>query len=378
MSSIKKSAKENIKPVKYTKVEENSKKTDVGELLQNATVGETPKIENPKFKVGEDDSTIENLPNWGGKPKNPNEKRTVREVNNFNDLIGAIGDIEYNFENVTDEDYYPEDYIEKKMASNIPDSLGLEEKEVPDIDEDKVRADVEKEQTKKKNEETENLTKTTESKIDEINENIDSLKKNAKSSEDEINKIYDNYKVNVENDAIKRGLARSSVAILKLDGVESGRAEKLSGMAETLSNNINNLESEIIKLQKNLDVSLSNLDLELSDKINSEIEAKIKKLKEEQNKAIEFNNNIKKLEAEYQLKRGDKRDEINKLEEELRKTYEGKAQEDKNNQILNVAMDFFNKMSRKDAINMIATRPDLAQIMGDSYYDLYYYIMRKR
>lgn len=377
MSAIKKSTKENIKPIKYNKVEEESKKTDVGELLKGATVGEKPTIENPKYRYG-DDVTISNMPNVSEKQKNADEKRTVREVKNFNDLIGAIGDIEYNFENVTDEDYYPEDYIEKKMASNIPDSLGLEEKEIPNIDEDKVREDVEKEQTKKKEEEAKNLTQETTSKIDAIYKDIDSLKSGAKASEDEINKIYDNYKVNVENDAIKRGLARSSVAILKLDGVESGRAEKLTSMAEKLTSNINELETEITKLQQNLDVSLSNLDLELSDKINNEIKTKIEKLKEEQNKAIEFNNNVKKLEAEYQLKRGDKRDEINKLEEELKKTYEGKAQEDKNNQILNVAMDFFSNMSRKDALYMIATRPDLAKLMGDSYYDLYYYIMRKK
>ena len=382
MANLTKSKKKKAvddKPIIYTAVEPEKEKETVESKLKQAGEKAESLLSNASFKVGEEESP-EFMPHEIGsseETKGEKPEGGVRPVDSFDDLLGALSDIDRNFEGVTDADYYPEDYLDEALKSNIPNSLDLEKLEVPEIDEERLRADITETETKKTEAEKELKQQTAKKNEDLKREQIKELKAKSDEDREEIQEIYDEYRVSVENDAIKRGLARSSVAILSMDNVEAGRAKELSNVAENLTKSINKVEAEIVELQQDLETSLSNLDLELATNINQKLEEKIEKLKEEQQKAIKFNNEVNEMEANYQLKRGDKSEEIKAIEEELRKKYEGVAQQDKADQKLQTALDFFATMDRTKALEIIINSPELAESLGSGYYDLYYYVMRR-
>lgn len=380
MSEIKSTTKQtkkkkavNDKPISYTTVEEIEEKETLSDKLKNAGNEAEKLTSNTSFKVGQEETPI--FTPFEVAPSQ--EENQVREVNSFDDLLGALSDIDQKFENITDADYYPENYIEDALKSNIPDSLNLEKMEVPEINEEDIRAEIEESEKSRTEMEKEILKKEAQAQEKLKKDQIEELKETSKKESDEIGQIYDEYKVSVESDAIKRGLARSSVALLSMENVEGERARELSRVAENLTKSINKVESEIIDLQGDLELSLSNLDLELAVNINEKLEKKIAQLTETREKAIKFNNEVNEMEAQYQLKRGNQNDEIKALEEELRTKYEGYAQADKANQKLDIAYDFFKNMDRAKALEIIVGSPELAKSLGSGYYDLYYYVMRK-
>ena len=87
---------------------------------------------------------------------------------------------------------------------------------------------------------------------------------------DEINNVFDSEVFAVENQAIKRGLARSSIVLMQLSRVESERAENLTETMRKLESSINSIESKIETKTRELDLAIEALDIEKIDKIEKE------------------------------------------------------------------------------------------------------------
>lgn len=369
-----KSKKNSIeKPISFRVVKEKQPEDEVSKLLKEA--GE--RANNLQSEKSED-VVVQVEPKRADSAEDKTEldektEKNVRDVNSVDDLLGAFSDIETNFRDVKDSDYYPLD----AFKDAIPDSLNLEKMEIPEIDEEEIRKEAEGNANKEYEAQKLKLTENYENKKQSQNEKIDNLKSESEAKNVSINKLYDDYKVSEENDAIKRGLARSSVALLQMDNIEAGRAEALSQEAESLSSNINNIESQILSLQKTLESSLENLDLELAEKVNYEIEKNVKALEQKQQEAIKFNNNVEKLQNEYKLKVANSDKTVSAIEKHLQKEYQGAKYADMTNRKMDMALSYFNTMNKTDALREIISSPELATALGDKYYELYYYFMRK-
>ena len=97
----------------------------------------------------------------------------------------------------------------------------------------------------------------------------------------------------------------------------AGGLDYMVKIAEKLTSEINGLEQDILKLQQGLNSSLERLDLELAENINNKIASEIEKLEKKRDEAIEFNNKVSEMEAEYQVERLSKIDEAQKKIEML-------------------------------------------------------------
>lgn len=356
--AVKKLTKVNLAPVKFNKVEEDEQKASIGDIL-NAGIKD---YDSETMTVGlNEDENVEKQEKVQTKPQSVEE------------LVGALQSIDKEFENVTDRDYYPED-----AKIDIPNSLDLEKMEIPEIDREMIEEEATKSESAKTQKEKEILEDETSYKTELKKQEIELAKENANAKKDAVKEIYDEYKISVESDAIKRGLARSSVALLSIEGVEASRANELVKIAEKLTSEIGGLEQDILKLQQGLNSSLERLDLELAENINAEIASRIEKLEKKRDEALEFNNKVNEMEAEYQLKRLEKIDEATKLEEELAKKYQGFAENDKREKKIELALEYFSSMDKTTALNAIVSSPELASVLGDAYYDLYYFTMRRR
>lgn len=364
------------KPIRYTTVKEEEEKESLSSILKSAGENANGLISNTAYIMGDEDEPtfMPTNPDDGTSPSIPDgEGSGEKEVLDFEDLFNVFEDIDKKFENITDKDYFPLD----AFSNAIPDEIEVEKYDVPEIDEEKLRAEITESETSKNEIEKNNLQNQTEKKTEKIYDTIESMKTASEKEKQEIQEIYDNYKVNVENDAIKRGLARSSVAILSMDNLESSRAKELSRVAENLTTSIVNAEKEISSLQKDLEISLDNLDLELAENINKELKKRIDELEEERKEAIKFNNSVEEMQADYKRKIADSKNTQSAIEAKLLEEYKGAAETDKREQKLDVAMKYFNTMDKTSALKIIINSPELARVLGEDYYTLYYYVMRR-
>ncbi len=136
------------------------------------------------------------------------------------------------------------------------------------------------------------------------NEQIDNSIKNVQNgqaqSEQKLINLYQDVKQNAENDAIKRGLARSSIIVNKLENYDNKMLNELAVLTSESNNQINQLTTQKNTLELEKDNALKSFDIEyavkLQDKINS-INDDITKTKES---VIKYNNQIAELEAKWE------------------------------------------------------------------------------
>lgn len=268
-----------------------------------------------------------------------------------------------------------EDFSSDVVMPDIKPTLGLEKQEEIEIDEDALREAISDALTKKTNEKKEARQNLTAEQIENIIKNMSNITENAKENARSVSEVYDQTRENFSMDALKRGLARSSIALLKIGEIDNEKAEKLTKIADDLKESLNAQEVAIQNLQNALDKSFSELDLELAEEIESELKKQIEELKEKQAEVLEFNNNVNKLEAEYQLKLAGKLKEA----EEYKKEVEGKnktsALYKKNSKLYQVCKEYFGKLNRETAINQFVQTEELKELLGSAYYNVFNYIM---
>lgn len=268
-----------------------------------------------------------------------------------------------------------EDFSSDVVMPDIKPTLGLEKQEEIEINEDALREAISDALTKKTNEKKEVKQNLTAEQIENIIKNMSNITENAEKNAKSVSAVYDQTRENFSMDALKRGLARSSIALLKIGEIDNEKAEKLTQIADDLKESLNAQEVAIQNLQNALDKSFSELDLELAEEIESELKKQIEELKEKQAEVLEFNNNVNKLEAEYQLKLAGKLKEADEYKKEVEGKNKTSALYKKNSKLYQVCKEYFGGLDRETAINQFMQTEELKELLGSAYYNVFNYIM---
>lgn len=127
----------------------------------------------------------------------------------------------------------------------------------------------------------------------------------AKQAEDKQNEIknvnytYDEAKENAQNQALKRGLQRSSVIMNLLKEYDDGKFAKFNEIDAKYEDKNSALDEQIAKLDKDLADSIKKLDFETAINVQSEIE-KLKKERDDKNaEVLKYNNQLSEKIAKY-------------------------------------------------------------------------------
>ena len=294
------------------------------------------------------------------------------KMETLDDLLKKVYEITDKYSNITDRDYYSE------LLPELKTSLGLTKLDDIEIDEDKLREEITNALTKTKENNAKKLKTDTEIKINDILNELESKRANATATASEIEDIYNTAKEDTSTEALKRGLQRSSIVLLQLNGLDKAKAESLSDLAKTLSAELQSGEAKIAQLNRELDQSLEALDLELATEIQTELDNEIEKLNEKRKEIITFNNNVEKLEAEYNLKASASTEDYLKLEESLAEKYKGVAYKDKMTEIIEACKEYFGSLDRDTALKELSKNDDLIKALGERFYDIYYFIINNK
>ena len=386
-TQIKKREEEDKKsqaPVKYTQGEEAKSASSYSDAIKSS--GEeyfAPLLEEEKKEIDErlkganlsrpiDDgsgisdrlSTMPYIKDLSGGEEENASPRTL------NELFSSLDDINKRHEGKTDRDYY------EKFLPEVKESLGLEKLEAVEVDENKIKADVEKSLMGEYEKKKDNAVSTSAREIESEKEFQNNLIKSAEENKEEISAIYDEAKIEASNQSLKRGLARSSIALLSINGLEEGKAKELASLAENLSGALDESERLVQSLRDELESSLESLDIEYAIEVNEKIKEEVEKLYKKQKEVIEFNNNVEKLETDYQSKRNSLLKDREELAEKYSEEYKGIATKTRENEIEEAVLNYLKNMSKSEAIKVLATDSRFTQYLGSKFYDVYYRIMR--
>lgn len=259
----------------------------------------------------------------------------------------------------------------------IPTAPKFERMSDVEIDDKKIEEDSISSLEGYRNQSIENIEQEFVDKEKELNDNKQSLIDTHSNDRKNIKQAYDSVRENASNDALKRGLARSSIVINTLDAFNDSELEAYNTLDKELSNNINAINFELNALVSNKEDALNNFDIEYASKLNEKINETTERLRKAQEEVIKYNNEIAEKEAEYSNK-------ISKLEAELS---ESKYQKDKdyaklvaeygitvvdrvrNTRLLNRAKSYFAGLSKKEAAEIVTNYPEIVALLGEANYN---------
>ena len=131
-----------------------------------------------------------------------------------------------------------------------------------------------------------------------IEDEKDELFKRAEESLNELKRTYDGARENTSNEAIKRGLARSSIVLNQLNDIERGHIDATAGILTQRDGEIANLKKELDNLKVKLLNDTNILNEERAKEINERVEDLLDKYQKEEKEVLEYNNKVRKEKAD--------------------------------------------------------------------------------
>lgn len=268
-----------------------------------------------------------------------------------------------------------ERYYSKNDYVEAPDKLNLQKVEVEEKSDDELKDLAKSTLDSKYSSKKKSTDESFKSKIDDLIKQNEYLKNSQKDQEDKVNAYYDSSVKETENQALKRGLARSSIVISELSNIEGSRAQELSEILSNLTEQLNEANEKMLSLEEERNNAMNDLDLEYAQSLEEEIEKTKQEYLKRRQEAIEFNNNVDKLEAEYQLKldnqKTDKQKSLAELESKYGRGYTGYLIHEQQYDYLR---SYLESLDKDYAIKLLETNNDFKNILGSQYRKLYEYI----
>ena len=199
-----------------------------------------------------------------------------------------------------------------------------------------------------------------------LNSKAEKALENFEKSKDELANQIEKAKDNAEKQAIRRGLARSSIIMNQLEGYDKMKIDQTAKMEQELNSQIAQINAEIDTLSSRLDDSLRSFDLSYAVKLQN----KINDLKEQQTqkieKALEYNNKIALQEAEFNLKQ-------KQADAKLNSSSSSALAQDNSKAKYEVASKYFATLSKEDALYQLlnADADYFREQLGNYYFKLY-------
>ncbi len=287
------------------------------------------------------------------------DKETSKKVdaitnNAYTDeLLDKIKDFNSKFDNSTSD--LPSNNLDLKKLEDIVIDDNAIEKQANDELADYKKSSVDK------------IYNQTKAKEEELNLNKESLKENYSSSKARIEENYDNARQKASDDALRRGLSRSSIVINQLDAFNKEELDLYNQLDKDLTAKINQVDFELNALQTQQDLALSEFDIAYAVKLNSKINSLKQELLEKQNEVIKYNNQIAEKEAQYKLKyeqleqdlKNDAWDKEKDLMNITTKYGSNAVQKYKQNQIYNMVDEYLASLSKEDAIKILENNNEI-------------------
>ena len=280
------------------------------------------------------------------------------------DLLKQLADIDKQFKNdpLLFDISMPENLGLSKMGYDA-----LSDEQIQNLAKSQTDAALDDEKTKLQNE------------YNKLTQDLLNQKEGVKQSADEIAKniddVYSQRKSEAEKDALKRGLARSSIITGKIETFDANRINDKVKLESEAVNSISKIDQNITSLENEKNLALENFNISLA----AELLNKINELKVDRankiNETLKYNNDIAEKEAKYQkdkettlfdMEKARKNDVSN--EKLLDYLYSEKAK---------IVKDFYDNFAPAEALRQLGEDSSLKEQLGGYYNYLVQYFKSK-
>lgn len=202
--------------------------------------------------------------------------------------------------------------VYKEPTYNQPQSLNLEKLEYEGMTEDEILLAAQNALLEKQLNALAKIESSSQNGMASIQSKIDSLLKDAQGKEKSIAEAAAEAKKKAGNNAVNRGLARSSILTEHLHELDKNKSGLLSEVNSAKDSALGEYRSQILQLQADKSAALSNYELVAAADLQAKIDNLMSQVQNEIDSVTKYNNTVDEKEAKYQVT----------LEAEMRKAQE--------------------------------------------------------
>ena len=202
-------------------------------------------------------------------------------------------------------------------------------------------------------------------------EKAQSAATNLQNQKAEVTALYENAKTDADNDAIKRGLARSSIIVNIKDAFNNKMLDEYSRLNTEYAQTFEKLEEEKNLLERQKQSALDVFDLSYATKLNDKIASINKEIEEKEAEVLKYNNEIAQKEAEYNAEREQEAYERNQDYQEIVQN-EGIATINRlmQSEKYNIAYSYLSNLTKAEAQRILNEEADYYRSQLGTYYNI--------
>lgn len=204
----------------------------------------------------------------------------------------------------------------------------------------------------------------------QIEEDIKNTKTTSLKAKDEIKNTYNQVKENASNDAIKRGLARSSIIVNTLSNYDNKMLNDLEVLASKTNEELAGLDTQKNTLELQKANALNDFNIEYAVKLQSQIDSINSDIAKAQEAALKYNNEIAELEAKWAKEQNQENyDRQADLLELINKYGTYALDYAKQNEKYVIAKKYFADMDKQTAIQELKNNSEYKTNLGTANYN---------
>lgn len=214
------------------------------------------------------------------------------------------------------------------------------------------------------------INKDFETKSNSLDNSIKEIEESGIKQKQNIKNAYEEIKQDAKDDAIKRGLARSSIIVNTLATHDGNMIKDLQDKTNEINSKIEGYQNEKSLLEQQKQNALSSFDISYAVKLQEKIDGINKTINQEEQEVIKYNNQIAEMQAEWEKEQSKASfDKATELADLIGKYGSTIFEVLKQNEKLEVAKNHFNQMNKDDAINELKNNPIYFSNLGNKNYN---------
>lgn len=208
-----------------------------------------------------------------------------------------------------------------------------------------------------------------------VEQNLQSLEQSTSESKNALQGAFEKAKKDASDDAIKRGLARSSIIANKLSSYDSQMLEQFSKIEQDYLSASQKLTAQKNLLEVQRQNALGSFDIAYAVKLTEKINTLTQNLYEKEKEVLEYNNKMEQLEKEYEQKMIEKLADAQKQAASTNKDYleylskygAGRIESVKADEKYTVALEYLNSIPKAQALYELENNNLFKQQLKNGY-----------
>lgn len=188
---------------------------------------------------------------------------------------------------------------ENAVSEAVRKEYGAEYMQTDDTTDDELKERAEAEINRTDAAQKESLTRETDGKIEALQEKAQAENEALGERKAEIERRYDDAKKDASDEAIKRGMGRSSVIMNLLKEYDGEKLGKVTASENAAAAELKAIDDEIEKLDGELKSTLEKMDMESAFKINARLDELKAERKKTNDDVLKYNNTLAEKLAKY-------------------------------------------------------------------------------